>query len=145
MYKVVVFDFTARPSIDGIAYNGMCGCSGILQNLDQQCTYAELDPKENTCESSPGMVEINGYCYKLYTRGPCGSGQWLEPIKLSNDKNDFMTSKAKCVCRPGYTSYNIRGGVTGCNSPNVGLARYLANQQQFSSFYNYQLYRLHIR
>lgn len=140
LYQVVVFDFTARPSIDGVSFNGMCGCSGVIMNLDQQCTHAHTDPDANTCESSPGMVEIDGSCYKLYSRGPCGPGQWLEPIKSSTLPSSAvysdeyfitpMTSKAKCVCRPGYTSYETpEKGFTGCNAPTVGLARYLNRQK----------------
>lgn len=79
--QVVVFDFTARPSIDGISYNGVCGCSGIITELDQKCKQEDIT--ENPCHSTPGMVEINGQCYKLYTRGPCGPGFWLEPRKIS--------------------------------------------------------------
>lgn len=121
--QVVVFDFTARPSVDGISFKGMCGCSGVIMNLDQQCTGAEFDNQHNTCESSPGMVEIEGSCFKLYTRGPCGSGQWLEPIK----NNKKIAVKAKCECRTGYTSFEGEGGVQGCYAPSVGLARYLTS------------------
>lgn len=66
--KVVVFDFTTRPSIDGISYNGVCGCSGIISNLDQSCMEDDGEPK-SACDSVPGMVELKGECYKLYTQG----------------------------------------------------------------------------
>ncbi|XP_055384230.1 uncharacterized protein LOC129613919 [Condylostylus longicornis] len=135
LHEVVIFDFTAKPSVDGISYNGICGCSGVLKNLDQQCTNAALDPNENTCESSPGMVELNGKCYKLYTRGPCGPGQWLEPFKINgefSEKYKRMTSRAKCQCRPGYENYQNQEDngniVKGCYAPNVGIARYLNHQ-----------------
>lgn len=68
------------------------------------------------------MVEINGQCFKLYTRGPCGPGQWLEPRKIikRNDKRG-----AHCQCRPGYTQYESETGTIGCYAPSVGIARYL--------------------
>ena len=72
--QVVVFDFTTRPSIDGISFNGVCGCAGIISNLDQTCMEDDGQPK-SACDSTPGMVEIKGECYKLYSRGPCGPGQ----------------------------------------------------------------------
>lgn len=147
IYQVVVFDFTARPSVDGISYNGMCGCAGILMNLDQQCSTPS-ETMRNTCESTPGMVELEGNCYKLYTRGPCGPGQWLEPIKsVTADTARLIQTKAKCVCRPGYTRVEKVGNSTEalassslehCNAPTVGLARYLTqhslNQRQNSKF-----------
>lgn len=100
--QVVVFDFTARPSIDGISYNGVCGCSGLINSWDQQCQPEEI--VENPCHSTPGMVEINGKCYKLYTRGPCGPGLWLEPRKIikRNDKRG-----AHCQCKPGKQKKGI--------------------------------------
>ncbi|XP_046807570.1 uncharacterized protein LOC111685867 isoform X1 [Lucilia cuprina] len=143
LYQVVVFDFTARPSVDGISYNGMCGCAGVIKNLDQQCSTPE-ESTTNTCESTPGMVELEGNCYKLYSRGPCGPGQWLEPIKsLTLDTARSIQTKAKCVCRPGYTPAEraanmTTAGVQQCNAPTVGLARYLTqhslSQRQNSKF-----------
>lgn len=147
LHQVVVFDFTARPSVDGISFNGMCGCSGVIKNLDQKCSNAEMELQMaatghvaslNACESTPGMVEINSICYKLYTRGPCGPGQWLEPLKSQLSS----LGKAKCVCRPGYTqasesnesNQNVNIGIElnqqRCNAPNVGLARYLNSNTQ---------------
>lgn len=124
--QVVVFDFTTRPSIDGISYNGICGCSGIISNLDQSCN--ERDPLDTACSSTPGMVEVNGKCYKLYTRGPCGPGEWLE-----SHKNSLRPRNAKCVCRPGYTAYVSEGGITGCHAPSVGIARYL-NGRKYNDY-----------
>lgn len=125
--QVVVFDFTVRPSVDGISYNGVCGCSGIITTLDQKCQPEETVQK-NPCHSTPGMVEIQGGCYKLYSRGPCAEGLWLEPIKIvkRNDKRG-----AHCTCRPGYTKYETSHGMTGCYAPSVGIARYL-NGKNFS-------------
>ncbi|XP_011296245.2 uncharacterized protein LOC101892649 isoform X1 [Musca domestica] len=143
LHQVVVFDFTARPSVDGISYNGMCGCAGIIMNLDQQCSKPS-EPMTNTCESTPGMVELEGNCYKLYSRGPCGPGQWLEPIKsvTTSDTARRIQTKAKCVCRPGYTAVvspeNSTTTIERCNAPTVGLARYLTEnslqQRQNSKF-----------
>lgn len=118
--RVVVFDFTTRPSIDGISYNGVCGCAGIISNLDQSCD--EQNPLANACSSSPGMVEVNGVCHKLYSRGPCGPGEWLE---LRKSPHKIRT--AICVCKPGYTSYESENGIMGCHAPSVGIARYMNN------------------
>lgn len=138
--QVVVFDFTTRPSLDGISYNGVCGCVGLingLSNLDQQCMTsppaqskssapdAAVDSAtgyESACASSAGMVEVNGECYKLYSRGPCGPGQWLEPRKLASR----MDRRAvQCTCRPNYTKYESADGLVGCYAPSVSIARYL--------------------
>lgn len=116
--QVVVFDFTARPSIDGISFNGVCGCSGIISTLDQSCS--ENNPLDTACSSSPGMVELNGQCHKLYSRGPCGPGEWLEMRKVPE-----KIRTAKCACRPGYTLYKTESGVNSCHGPSVGIARYL--------------------
>lgn len=133
--QVVVFDFTTRPSVDGISYNGACGCAGIITNLDQQCTADEpATGRESACESTAGMVELNGQCYKLYSRGPCGPGQWLEPRKAAvavAPRNDRRT--AHCQCRPGYTTYESADGLIGCYAPSVGIARYL-NGKSYKSY-----------
>lgn len=127
LHQVVIFDFTTRPSLDGISYNGICGCSGVIHNLDQSCTDDEV-PK-SACDSTPDMIEINKQCYKLYTRGLCGPGQWLEPKKTSSNLR-----AATCVCRPGYTPYEapLQNGVIGCQPPAVGLARYLNRKRILS-------------
>jgi Domain of unknown function (DUF4789) len=127
--QVVVFDFTSRPSLDGISYNGVCGCAGIISNLDQTCTDDEV--AQSACDSTPGMVEINSQCYQLYTRGPCGPGQWLEPKKIQQ-----KPKSAKCQCRPGNTPYDDKEtelGVSGCHAPSVSLARYL-NSKTYKNY-----------
>lgn len=131
--QVIVFDFTARPSIDGISHNGVCGCRGIITNLDQKCSPDDIVP--NPCQSAPGMVEINGQCYKLYSRGPCGPGFWLEPRKIikRNDKRG-----AHCACRPNYTQYESEDGIVGCYAPNVGIARYLNGKHYRISMFGNQ-------
>lgn len=126
--KVVVFDFTTRPSVDGVSYNGVCGCAGILSNLDQSCNTNER--LESACEATTGMVEMNGKCFKLYSRGPCGPGQWLEPLKVASSTRRHH---AKCQCRPGYTEFEADDGYVGCHAPSVGLARYLNSK----SYQNY--------
>lgn len=137
LHQVVVFDFTARPSIDGISYNGICGCAGVITNFDQQCSTSS-DQEKNFCEATPGMVEMSGQCHKLYTRGPCGAGQWLEPLKsqTTNDTALFgYASRAKCVCRPGYTpTERDHGGTHSCSAPSVSLARYLTIERRNSNF-----------
>ena len=132
IHQVVIFDFTTRPSIDGISYNGICGCSGVIKSLDQTCGEDDSDMPKSACEGTPEMVELNKQCYKLYTRGPCGPGQWLEPKKLPNRN----VKSATCQCRPGFTPYdkNTENGVTGCHAPSVGIARYLNSK-------NYKNYR----
>lgn len=128
--QVVVFDFTARPSVDGISFNGVCGCVGIIKNLDQKCSVDEQ--YSNPCLSTPGMVEVNGKCFKLYSRGPCGPGFWLEPRKITkrNDKRGVQ-----CACRPGYTKYESEGGIVGCYPPSVGIARYLNAKHNNMNFF----------
>lgn len=130
----------------------MCGCSGIITSLDQKCSDSGNSLSENTCESTPGMVELEGNCYKLYSRGPCGPGQWLEPYKDLNNsnsnENNIKLTKAKCRCRPGYKTYddldtrkfhqNEENNEqqrpywmnNSCYPPSVGIARYLNNQRQ---------------
>ncbi|XP_058833558.1 uncharacterized protein LOC131691288 [Topomyia yanbarensis] len=127
LHQVVIFDFTTRPSLDGISYNGICGCSGVIHNLDQTCS--EDDVPKSACDSTPDMIEINKQCFKLYTRGPCGPGQWIEP-----KKGPAKIRAAACVCRPGYTTYDtpLQNGVIGCQPPAVGLARYLNGKRLLS-------------
>lgn len=122
--QVVVFDFNVKVSLDGVSYNGQCGCAGIIKNLDQQCLRDEADDEgasNSMCESP--LVEFKGGCFQLYSRGPCGNGQWLAPAK------DHTNSRSvKCHCKPGYAPYdNIETeyGVSGCHSPSVLLARFL--------------------
>lgn len=147
LHQVVVFDFTARPSLDGISYNGMCGCAGVITNLDQQCSGSSNEQEKSICESTPGMVEMNGQCHKLYTRGPCGAGQWLEPLKAAPAPHNETTlhvgyaSRAKCVCRPGYTPAAADvathlGTNNNCSAPSVSLARYLNIERHNSKFFN---------
>lgn len=121
LHQVVVFDFTSRPSIDGISYNGVCGCAGILSNLDQTCSERGV-PNESACESNPSMVELNGECFKLYTRGPCGPGEWLVPLRANPNR---VRVRGKCECKPDYTPYESENGIRGCHAPSVGIARYL--------------------
>ncbi|SPP76012.1 uncharacterized protein LOC117580489 isoform X3 [Drosophila guanche] len=142
LYQVVIFDFTARPSLDGISFNGMCGCAGVLTNLDQHCSGlgSDTDKEQNICESTPGMVESNGQCHKLYTRGPCGAGQWLQPLKTHSQTNTetlAYASRAKCVCRPGYTPTEAdQRGQSNCSARSVSLARYLTRERHNSKFLN---------
>lgn len=126
--QVVIFDFTSRPSINGISYNGVCGCTGILVNLDQKCD--ENYPPKSACDGTPDMVEVNGECHKLYTRGPCGPNQWLVPRRQPETPRT-----AKCECKPGFTPYSDNEtalGVSGCHSQSVQIARYLNGKSQRS-------------
>lgn len=124
--QVVVFDFAVKVGLDGISYNGMCGCSGIIKNLDQSC-FKKEDSAETLCAAP--LVEFRGNCYELYSRGPCNVGQWLGPNKLQNN------SKAiKCQCKPGYVPYDkaeTEYGVSGCHGPSVLLARFLNGNKTY--------------
>lgn len=124
--QVVVFDFTVKVGLDGVSYNGMCGCSGIIKSLDQSCLIDDDSPK-TLCDAP--LVEFKGGCYSLYSKGPCNVGQWLEPNKLHN------SSKAvKCQCKPGYVPYDkveTEYGVTGCHGPSVLLARFLNGNKSY--------------
>lgn len=144
--QVVVFDFTTRPSLDGISYNGVCGCTGLITNLYEQCSTSTASSSNalnddavdgerpasdgdgsgfavSRCAASGiGMVEMNGECYKLYTRGPCAPGQWLEPLKLLSRMD---RRGVQCACRPNYTKYESADGLIGCYAPSVSIARYL--------------------
>uniref|UniRef100_A0A1B0CZN5 DUF4789 domain-containing protein n=1 Tax=Phlebotomus papatasi TaxID=29031 RepID=A0A1B0CZN5_PHLPP len=121
LHSVIVFDFTARPSIDGVSYNGVCGCAGIVTTLSQTCS--EREPQASACRGTPGMAEVAGECHKLYTRGPCGPGEWLEPAKGAN-------GRATCECKPEYQRFETANGVRGCHAPSVGIARYLNRRIQ---------------
>lgn len=132
--QVVIFDFTARPSLNGVSYNGVCGCTGILVNLDQKCD--ENYPPKSACDGSPGMVEMNGECYKLYNRGPCGPNQWLVPKREAP-----LPKQAKCQCKPGYTPYSENEsnlGINGCHAPSVNIARYLNGRNSRSYTFGFR-------
>lgn len=123
---MVLFDFDARPSVDGIAYNGVCGCAGALSLDDPEgCMVSKM--ADDSCMDSPGMVAIDGGCHMLYTKGPCGDGQWLVPQKNSSTSE----KEADCACKPGFTKYpgddsEKEGGLKdSCLPPTVSLARYL--------------------
>lgn len=135
--QVVVFDFTTRPSIEGISFNGVCGCSGIINNLDQSCLEDDGDVKNiNPCDSTTGMIEIKGECYKLYSQGPCQPGQWLEPKRPPG-----KFKSAKCQCKPGFTPYDNKQttmGVSGCLAPSVGIARYLNGKNYKNYTFGFQ-------
>jgi Domain of unknown function (DUF4789) len=125
--QVVVFDFNVKVSLDGISYNGLCGCAGIIKNLDQTCLLEDEDVPKSLCE--PPLAEFKGGCFKLYSRGPCGIGQWLEP-----NKNHSSAQSVKCQCKPGYAPYDDQEteyGVSGCHGPSVLLARFLNGNKSY--------------
>ena len=78
--QVVVFDFTVKVGLDGISFNGMCGCSGIIKNLDQSCLKDDDSPK-TLCDSP--LVEFKGGCYSLYSKG---KNFFKNPRELSKRK-----------------------------------------------------------
>ncbi|XP_011495237.1 PREDICTED: uncharacterized protein LOC105360135 [Ceratosolen solmsi marchali] len=139
--QIVIYDYSARPSVDGISYNGVCGCTSAMKTSGK-CSEgsaaggAALSSSflSDKCEESPGMVLINRTCYRLYTRGPCAQGEWLvaqrmpKGIDLWLDKTPLP--KARCECRPGYTKTNELESnsllnPSKCQSPTVGLAKFL--------------------
>ncbi|XP_015111656.1 uncharacterized protein LOC107037550 [Diachasma alloeum] len=137
--QVVLYDYSVRPSIDGISYNGICG------NTTSQRPSERPQMDENSCEKSPGMFLINKTCYKLYTQGPCGQGEWLvarrrPKIDDNTWKREDSINKVRCECRPGYTrtsehpsdSYhppdietNVLSSLGECQPPAVRLAKFL--------------------
>lgn len=119
----MVFDLTVKVGLDGVSYNGKCGCTGIIKNLDQSCPADESIKKHCT----DPLVEFKGGCYKLYSKGPCNVGQWLEPNKL-NSKG------VKCQCKPGYIPYDkddTEYGVSGCHGQSVFVARFLNGNRTY--------------
>lgn len=128
--QIVIYDYSARPSVDGISYNGVCGCTSSLKNskrcLDNNvasvavtaATAVDAVHDSNECEDKPGMVLMNDrVCYKLYTKGPCDEGEWLVARRvpkteesffwtINNEKLQRQLPKARCECKPGYTRTN---------------------------------------
>ncbi|XP_046487542.1 uncharacterized protein [Neodiprion pinetum] len=137
--QIVLYDYNVRPSLDGISYNGVCGCTNALKESGK-CSE---DVEEN-CRNTPGMAVINKTCYKLYTRGPCAEGEWL--VAQRTAKADLWQTtegeerpRARCECRPGYKRVTDSIEVSevesnslispgGCQPPAVSLARFLNKQ-----------------
>jgi hypothetical protein len=140
-----MFENAVRPSVDGISYRGMCGCSGSTDASKCHTTYDESDVSEQNCDSKAGMVNWNKTCYLLYTKGPCSTGQWLVPVREGrqwyeqNGRNKQL--KAICECRPGYKPIktiarrDIKTGsdiyIEQCQPQSVPLARFL-NQNYYT-------------
>ena len=142
--QVVLYDYSARPSIDGITYNGVCGCTSALKSSGKCREGSSADLK---CEESPGMVLMDRICYKLYTQGPCSDGEWLvarrQPKGLNFWFDEVVTTnlpKAKCECKPGYSrineveSNNLLSSAK-CQPPSVGIAKFLNEQFQKGNSY----------
>jgi hypothetical protein len=144
----VLFEDAVRPSVDGISYRGMCGCSRATDKSTQsQChmTYDESEVSEMECDSKGGMVKLNETCYLLYTKGPCSTDQWLVPVRqgkqLYEQGGRKKQLKAICECRPGYkltkttVGRDVKTGsaiyIEQCQSPSVMLARFL-NQNYYT-------------
>lgn len=79
--QVVLYDYNVRPSVDGVSYNGVCGCMSASKN-SEKCNPVE---EHLSCEDTPGMAVINNSCYKLYTQGPCLEGELTEPMLLKQN------------------------------------------------------------
>lgn len=138
--QVVLYDYNARPSLDGVSYNGVCGCTSTMRNAGK-CTQDGSDD----CESTPGMVMINRTCYKLYTQGPCTAGEWLVAQRTPKSRQLWYEEresrpKARCECRPGYKRNLVDSSEAGadddvesnslisshgCQPPAVSLAKFL--------------------
>lgn len=115
--QVVIFDFEARPSIDGIAFNGICGCADAL-SIEKPNGCTTEDMSDSHCKSMPYNRIVGDMCHMLYTKGPCKDGQWLVP------KHGANSTDAECACKPGYIeSQDVVGN--GCLPPTVALAKYL--------------------
>lgn len=141
--QVVLYDYNIRPSVDGIGYNGVCGCINIL--TDSKKCSEEINV---SCESTPGMVEINKTCYKLYTQGPCTAGEWLVARRMPKQslwKNEGSEPRARCECRPGYKRItdgpqiselesNNLFSLGGCQPPTVSLAKFLNGRVKSINF-----------
>lgn len=135
--QVVLYDHNVRPSVDGISYNGVCGCK-TASKLDGKCS----EDINDSCENIPGMFIIDKMCYKLYTQGPCGQGEWLVARRRPRNHDtlwqneETLSSKIKCECRPGYkriyenseaadVETNSLMSLGECQPPTVGLAQFL--------------------
>ncbi|XP_021916488.1 uncharacterized protein LOC110828249 isoform X2 [Zootermopsis nevadensis] len=148
-HEIVLFENSVRPSVDGVSYRGMCGCSREMtdESAQNQCrmTYNESEVSKTECDSKGGMVRLNETCYLLYTTGPCSTGQWLVPVREGKQWFERVgwkkKLKATCECRPGYklvktaVSRDIKTGsaiyTEQCQSPSVTLARFL-NQNYYA-------------
>jgi len=135
--QIVLYDYNVRPSLDGISYNGVCGCTNIMRDTGK-CLKNDNDD----CESMPGMVMIKKICYKLYTQGPCTAGEWLVAQRLPRNNRLWRQGeshpKARCECRPGYKRIVQSSGEAleelesnnlilpnSCQPPMVSLAKFL--------------------
>ncbi|XP_053995962.1 uncharacterized protein LOC128885747 isoform X1 [Hylaeus anthracinus] len=140
--QIVLYDYNVRPSIDGISYNGVCGCTNALKDAGK-CT----EDSNDSCESIPGMVLINKTCYKLYTQGPCTAGEWLLPKRMPKPTlwENESESRASCECRPGYKRITETSQVSevesnnllssgGCEPPTVSLAKFLNENVKLINF-----------
>ncbi|XP_014218993.1 uncharacterized protein LOC106647209 isoform X2 [Copidosoma floridanum] len=154
--QIVLYDYSASPSVDGISYNGVCGCTSSLKSSgrcrDNDGTDAVLVngtlSSSSSCEDKPGVVMMNnGTCYKLYTRGPCEEGEWLvarrtpRVAELAEGVGSDVLPKARCECRPGYTRTNelesngLLTTVSGkCQAPIVGIAKFLNENARAARF-----------
>ena len=138
--QVVLYDYSARPSIDGISYNGVCGCTSALKSSGR-CQETASD----RCEDTPGAVLVNRTCHRLYTQGPCADGEWLVARRTPKGGEEGLwrdrpsLSRARCVCRPGYTRTteledNSLLLPARCQPPAVGIARFLNENVRAGNF-----------
>lgn len=132
--QVVLFQESVKTSIEGISYQGMCGCSVSSADpnsfyptlrADDKASYESqcLSPKgrkedssvvtptsetttpEDLCGLKRGMITwTDNSCVHLYTQGPCNEGEWVVPDRGKGQRRGRGWKLGKCECRPGFTT-----------------------------------------
>ncbi|KAJ8938717.1 hypothetical protein NQ318_005571 [Aromia moschata] len=103
--RVVAFDLEARPSVDGVSYNGVCACPRGAECREAGAAAA-VAATPARCDRSKGLVRYGRECHKMYTQGPCPRGSWLAPAREPRTEGLFGGGggerEARCECIPGY-------------------------------------------
>lgn len=107
--------------MDGLNYNGLCGCQKALG--ETVCKQAST-----RCENNSVMYK--GVCYKLYSQGPCSAGAWIVPKREGRQElwTESNRKEGVCECMPYFTkTVQVLSGKnsTECVPPSVTLANYL--------------------
>ncbi|KAK6626010.1 hypothetical protein RUM43_006314 [Polyplax serrata] len=115
--QLVLFEQSVRPSVEGISYRGICGCSGPgkCKNEDDidttkisgRTTLNEIEEAKSNkkinrnshqylkdgaykiriCEKNEKAIGNN--CYSLYSQGPCSQGEWLVPVRQGRTDKQY--------------------------------------------------------
>ncbi|XP_018898469.2 uncharacterized protein [Bemisia tabaci] len=131
--QIVLFQDSVKTSIEGISYQGMCGCKatssdpntifpmpfrGEPGNPLNQCgaqarqsnsnlisgSEDNSEILEDLCGSKRGVIQwADGTCRQLYTQGPCNVGEWIVPDRGKGQRKGRGWKVGKCECRPGFT------------------------------------------